>query len=199
MIFQYLHSLNIIYRDLKPENILIDLNGYIKLTDFGFSKYIKDRTYTLCGTPGYMAPEIISNKGHGKSVDWWAVGILIYEMNAGIDPFNDEDPIFLFQKILKAKINFPLSFDSNAKSLVKHLCKLDLGERYGNLKGGVEDIKKHRFFNEINWDMLISYKLKAPYIPIESDNPNISNRLLTLDSIEQVPCVKFSEDPFIEW
>jgi serine/threonine protein kinase len=82
--FEYLHSKNIVYRDLKPENILIAGDGYLRLTDFGFAKYLDGRTYTLCGTPEYLAPEILLNKGHGKPVDWWTLGILIYEMLAGI-------------------------------------------------------------------------------------------------------------------
>jgi len=94
--FEYQHSKNIIYRDLKPENILISADGYLKLTDFGFAKYCDNRTYTLCGTPEYLAPEILLNKGHGKPVDWWTLGILIYEMLAGIDPFNDEDPMAIY-------------------------------------------------------------------------------------------------------
>ena len=103
-IFDYLHNKDIVYRDLKPENILIHKSGYLKLTDFGFAKVIEGRTYTLCGTPEYLAPEIILNKGHGKPVDWWTCGILLYEMIVGIDPFNDDDPMMVYQKILKGKI-----------------------------------------------------------------------------------------------
>ena len=94
--FEYLHGKNIVYRDLKPENLLIAADGYLKLTDFGFAKYLEGRTYTLCGTPEYLAPEILLNKGHGKPVDWWTMGILVYEMLAGIDPFNDEDPMAIY-------------------------------------------------------------------------------------------------------
>ena len=158
--FEYLHSKNIIYRDLKPENILIDRQGYLKLTDFGFAKICEGRTYTLCGTPEYLAPEILLNKGHGKPVDWWTFGVLLYEMLAGIDPFNDEDPMLIYQKILKGKVRFPSSFNSNAKSLVKHLLEHDLSKRYGNLKGGVNDIKNHRFFKNVDWNALLKYKVQ---------------------------------------
>jgi protein kinase A len=139
--------------------------GYLKLTDFGFAKIVDGRTYTLCGTPEYLAPEIILNKGHGKPVDWWTVGVLLYEMIAGIDPFSDDDPMMVYQKILKGKIKFPSGFDSNAKSLVKHLLEGDLTKRYGNLKGGVSDIKNHRFFKTLSWSDLINRKPPAPYIP----------------------------------
>jgi serine/threonine protein kinase len=151
LMFEYLHSLNIIYRDLKPENILIDNEGYLKLTDFGFAKYCETRTYTLCGTPEYLAPEVLLNKGHGKPVDWWTLGILTYEMIAGIDPFNDDDPMAIYQKILKGKIKFPRDFDKDAKSLVKHLLVADVTKRYGCLKNGSNDIKNHRWFKSLDW------------------------------------------------
>lgn len=121
MMFEYLHSYNVIYRDLKPENLLIDKDGYLKLTDFGFAKIVKSRTYTLCGTPEYLAPEILTNKGHGKGVDWWTLGVLLYEMVAGIDPFNDDDPMGIYKKILKGVVRFPKKFSKDARSLVKHL------------------------------------------------------------------------------
>ena len=87
--FEYLHSKDIVYRDLKPENIMIANDGYLKLIDYGFAKVVKKRTYTICGTPEYIAPEILLNKGHSKPVDWWTFGILIYEMHAGHAPFLD--------------------------------------------------------------------------------------------------------------
>jgi protein kinase X len=112
-VFDYLHSKNIIYRDLKPENILINIDGYLKVTDFGFAKRVAEagKTFTICGTPEYLAPEIILNKGHSKPVDWWTLGILLYEMIVGIDPFNDEDPMAVYQKIIKGVIKFPKDID----------------------------------------------------------------------------------------
>merc|ERR1719453_2943858 len=104
--FEYLHNLNIIYRDLKPENLMIDAKGYIKVVDFGFAKHIKDRTWTLCGTPEYLAPETIRNKGHGKGVDWWALGILIYEMVVGIPPYNGDTAMQTYTQILEGNLNF---------------------------------------------------------------------------------------------
>ena len=198
-IFEYLHSKNIIYRDLKPENILIHKSGYLKLTDFGFAKIVEGRTYTLCGTPEYLAPEIILNKGHGKPVDWWTCGILLYEMIAGIDPFSDDDPMMVYQKILKGKIKFPSGFDSNAKSLVKHLLESDLTKRYGNLKGGVKDIKGHRFFKELSWEKLINMELTPPYIPKVKSASDISNFSSYPDSDTPCPSIKKSEDPFLDW
>merc|ERR1711904_398450 len=134
--FEHIHSKNIIHRDLKPENLLMCSDGYSKLTDFGFAKVVEpgSRTYTLCGTPEYLAPEVLLNKGHGKPVDWWTLGILTYEMVAGIDPFNDDDPMAIYQKILKGKIKFPRDFEKDAKSLVKHLLCADVTKRYGCLK-----------------------------------------------------------------
>ncbi|OMJ80342.1 hypothetical protein SteCoe_19441 [Stentor coeruleus] len=199
VMFEYMHSLNIVYRDLKPENLLICSDGYLKLTDFGFAKVIEGRTYTLCGTPEYLAPEILLNKGHGKAVDWWTLGIILYEMNAGIDPFSDEDPMAIYQKILKGKVKFPRSFDANAKSLVKHLLVADLTKRFGNMKNGVNDIKNHRLFAGFDWVGLVHKTVRMPYLPTIRSPNDSSNFSRYPDSTTLSPPVKRSDDPFLDW
>ena len=163
--FEYLHSMNVIYRDLKPENLLLDNEGHVKITDFGFAKIVDSRTYTLCGTPDYLAPEIILNKGHGKPVDWWALGVLIYEMLSGYPPFYDDDPMGTYQKILHGKIDFPPHFSRSARDLIKKLLQADLTKRYGNLKGGAKDIKSHPWFAGLDWNALTRRATTAPIRP----------------------------------
>jgi serine/threonine protein kinase len=197
--FEYLHASNIVYRDLKPENLLLTVEGYLKLTDFGFAKVVEGRTYTLCGTPEYLAPEILLNKGHGKPVDWWTLGIIIYEMLAGIDPFSDDDPMAIYQKILKGKVRFPRNFDSSAKSLVKHLLVADLSKRFGNLRGGVNDIKSHRWFTGLDWSSLLNKQLTMPYRPAVRGAGDASNFSRYPDSNTLSPAVRASDDPFLDW
>ncbi|KAH6573235.1 hypothetical protein BASA50_007634 [Batrachochytrium salamandrivorans] len=175
MAFDYLHTKDIIYRDLKPENLLIDHLGNIKITDFGFAKFVPDVTWTLCGTPDYLAPEIIQSKGYGRAVDWWALGVLIYEMLAGHPPFYDEDHFKLYEKILQCKLRFPPHFDPLAKDLVKRLLSPDLSKRFGNLKEGVHDIKRHKWFAGVEWEKLKQLEIPAPYIPKIAHEGDTSN------------------------
>ncbi|KAJ0285831.1 cAMP-dependent protein kinase catalytic subunit [Colletotrichum noveboracense] len=163
---EYLHSRNIIYRDLKPENLLLDRHGHLKITDFGFAKRVPDKTWTLCGTPDYLAPEVVSNKGYNKSVDWWSLGILIYEMLCGYTPFWDSgSPMKIYENILKGKVKYPAYINPDAQDLLEKLITADLTKRLGNLYGGPGDVKNHPWFTEVTWDRLARKDIDAPYTP----------------------------------
>lgn len=162
---EYLHSHNIIYRDLKPENILLDRNGHIKLTDFGFAKEVQTVTWTLCGTPDYIAPEVITTKPYNKSVDWWSLGILIFEMLAGFTPFYDQTPMKTYEKILLCKIHYPSHFHPDVIDLLTKLITPDLTRRLGNLQNGPSDIRNHAWFTEVVWEKLLLKDIETPYEP----------------------------------
>lgn len=165
--FEHFHAKNIIYRDLKPENLLLDSGGHLKVTDFGFAKVIdpSTKTWTLCGTPEYLAPEIILNKGHGKAVDWWAVGVLVYEMLVGYPPFYSDDRMVLYQNILAGKIEYPSYVSRQAKDLISKLLTADLTRRLGNLRSGAKDIRRHPWFRGIDWAALEKKQLRPPMVP----------------------------------
>lgn len=169
--FQYLNDRNYIYRDLKPENLLIDTNGYIKVADFGFAKELTSgKTYTTCGTPDYMCPELIKQSGHTKAVDWWALGVLIYELVCGYPPFsNASDEMEQMQMILKGKFDFPHHVSSDCRDLVKSLMAMNPTKRLGCLVNGSKDVKKHAWFKGFDWEALGNRTLKAPYIPRVKD------------------------------
>lgn len=164
----YLHNeRNVAYRDMKPENCLIDSKGYPKLVDFGFAKVITSKSYTLCGTPEYLAPELVLGRGHNKAVDYWAFGIMVYEMQAGYSPFSDAnmDQTEICRNIIKEKLEFPAGFDHDCKSMVKGLLNRSVEARLGNLKGGTEDIRTHRWFSGFPWKDYYDQKMEAPFVP----------------------------------
>ncbi|KAF2845541.1 camp-dependent protein kinase A [Plenodomus tracheiphilus IPT5] len=162
----YLHSHNIIYRDLKPENLLLDRHGHLKITDFGFAKEVPDITWTLCGTPDYLAPEVVASKGYNKSVDWWSLGILIFEMLCGFTPFWDGgSPMKIYENILKSRVKYPPYIHPDAHDLLQKLITPDLTKRLGNLHGGSKDVMNHPWFAEVTWDRLQKKDIDAPYVP----------------------------------
>ncbi|MCJ1368866.1 camp-dependent protein kinase catalytic subunit [Loxospora ochrophaea] len=162
----YLHSFNIIYRDLKPENLLLDRHGHLKITDFGFAKEVPDITWTLCGTPDYLAPEVVASKGYNKSVDWWSLGILIFEMLCGFTPFWDGgSPMKIYENILRGRVKYPPYIHPDAQDLLQRLITPDLTKRLGNLHGGSKDVMSHAWFTEVTWERLGKKDIDAPYVP----------------------------------
>ncbi|CAD5219540.1 unnamed protein product [Bursaphelenchus okinawaensis] len=177
---EYLHHKNIVYRDLKPENCLLTTSGYLKLVDFGFAKRLASgrKTWTFCGTPEYVSPEIILNKGHDQAADYWALGIYICELMLGRPPFQASDPMKTYTLILKGidALEIPnRRIGKTATALVKKLCRDNPGERLGSGSGGVNDIRKHRWFMGFDWEGLRTRTLKPPIIPKVTNPADVSN------------------------
>eukprot|EP00605_Chrysophyceae_sp_TOSAG23-4_P001763 GSChrysophyteH1.ASY1.ANO1.1951.1 assembled CDS len=183
---EHIHSLGYCYRDLKSENILFDERGYIKVVDFGFAKSVpyfnkggevQYRTFTLCGTPEYMAPEVVLTQGHDKSADYWALGCLAFEMIQGLTPFESATQKRVFEKIVHSQrfLVFANSFDPHMKSFVRRLMHPKAALRIGALQNGFMDIKDHAIFNTkgkgtIDFDKLQKYEIEMPYKPKVSDD-----------------------------
>jgi len=163
-----------VYRDLKPENILIDADGHITITDFGLSKEIKpeEGTHTFCGTPEYLAPEVLRAQAHGMAVDWWSLGTLIYEMLTGLPPFYSQNINIMYQKILNGDLRFPSYVSPEAQSLLEGLLTRDVDRRLGSHSS--EDVKKHPFFKDIDWDKLEKKEMVPPYKPKVKDNTDVT-------------------------
>ena len=165
---EYLHTKGIVYRDLKPENILMDDQGYLKLADFGMAKKLKDdeKAMSFCGTPEYLAPEIITMEGHDKNADWWSFGILLFEMLCGLPPFYVENLDKMYDMIKNNPVKFPkrITLSEDAKDVIRKLLEKNPKKRLG-AHNGIEEIKKHPFFASIDFDLIIEKKIKAPFIP----------------------------------
>ena len=174
----YLHNHGIIYRDIKPENILIGEDGYLKLIDFGMAKMVKgnEKATSFCGTPEYLAPEIITGEGHNRAADWWSFGILIFEMLCGIPPFFCENTERMYDLITNAELRFPkrIPLSDNAKDLIKKLLIKKQDKRLGVNKG-FEEIKVHPFFQGFDFDALIAKKIEPPFKPVLTGSLDISN------------------------
>ncbi|KAJ8356693.1 hypothetical protein SKAU_G00194870 [Synaphobranchus kaupii] len=171
--YAYLHKKGIMYRDLKPENLMLDKRGYVKLVDFGFAKDLVkgDKTYSFLGTPEYMAPEIIQNQGHDFAADFWSLGILVYELLAGSPPFSSSEPQKIYAKILDGVMKFPPYMGEGAKSLISKLCRPRPGQRLGNTKNGIKDVRHHRWFSSVNWHKLRVGQVEAPTLRLIRKGP----------------------------
>ncbi len=174
----YLHcSHSLVFRDLKPENVMIDDRGYAILIDFGFCKEISGKTYTTCGTPLYLAPEVILNRGHSWSVDYWSLGVMIYEMLVGKTPFYEHgmNKAELFQNIVRGKVYPPVNVSPEVLSLLSGLLRRDPAKRLGSLIGAESDIIDHPWFSDIDRDRLFLKELDAPFLPTIKDPFDSSN------------------------
>ncbi|OHS99266.1 AGC family protein kinase [Tritrichomonas foetus] len=172
----HLHSLGIIYRDLKPENILVDIDGHLKLTDFGMVKELEEKnsTSTFCGTPEYLSPEMLCGKSYTKAVDWWSYGIIIYEMLTGLPPFYDENVNNMYAQIVSGTVIFPKGTSFVIVDFISRLLSKDPNKRLGSGPSDVEEIKKHKFFEKINWEDVMQKKIKPLWVPMLKDKTDTS-------------------------
>ncbi|KAI6166650.1 kinase-like domain-containing protein [Pisolithus thermaeus] len=174
---EHLHELDVVYRDLKPENILLDYTGHIALCDFGLCKLNmkdSDTTNTFCGTPEYLAPEILNGQGYNKVIDWWTLGVLLYEMLSGLPPFYDEVTDKMYQKILTDPLVFGPDIGTEARSILTSLLNRDPTKRLG--VNGAEEIKKHPFFEKhIDFKRLLQKKIQPPFKPSVASPVDVSN------------------------
>lgn len=169
----HIHSHDMIHRDLKPENIVMDARGYAKLTDFGFTKKLGEqgKTYTLCGTPGYMAPEVILGQGYGKAADWFSLGCVLYDMLTGAPPFPTRaDQVSMLRQMMQNKLHLPMYLSFWAKDLICQMLKIKPVKRLGVIRGGADRLREHPWFEKFDWNALRAGTLDAPIQPLVDSN-----------------------------
>ncbi|CAH2311481.1 serine threonine- kinase N2 isoform X2, partial [Pelobates cultripes] len=175
---QYLHEHKIVYRDLKLDNLLLDTEGFVKIADFGLCKEgmgFGDRTSTFCGTPEFLAPEVLTETSYTRAVDWWGLGVLIYEMLVGESPFPGDDEEEVFDSIVNDEVRYPRFLSTEAISIMRRLLRRNPERRLGASEKDAEDVKKHPFFRHIDWIALLSKKVKSPFVPTIKGREDVSN------------------------
>uniref|UniRef100_A0A3Q1I6H4 Protein kinase N3 n=1 Tax=Anabas testudineus TaxID=64144 RepID=A0A3Q1I6H4_ANATE len=175
---EFLHLNKIIYRDLKLDNLLMDADGFVKITDFGLCKEGMghgDRTSTFCGTPEFLAPEVLTDDNYTRAVDWWGMGVLIYEMLVGESPFPGEDEEEVFDSIVNDDVQYPASLPPDAVSIIQKLLKKNPLKRLGAGERDANEVKGEKFFETIDWEALLAKKMKPPFLPSIKESMDVSN------------------------
>ncbi|TFY81916.1 hypothetical protein EWM64_g2094 [Hericium alpestre] len=175
---EYFHANGIVYRDLKLDNILLTVEGHVKVADYGLCKeemWFEHTTSTFCGTPEFMAPEILLEQRYGRAVDWWAFGVLTYEMLLGQSPFRGDDEDEIFDAILEDEPLYPITMPRDAVSVLQKLLTRDPTRRLGSGKGDAEEIKRHPFFKDVSWDDILNKRIPPPYFPTINGSADTSN------------------------
>ncbi|XP_006831133.1 PREDICTED: serine/threonine-protein kinase N2 [Chrysochloris asiatica] len=175
---QFLHEHKIVYRDLKLDNLLLDTEGFVKIADFGLCKEgmgYGDRTSTFCGTPEFLAPEVLTETSYTRAVDWWGLGVLIYEMLVGESPFPGDDEEEVFDSIVNDEVRYPRFLSTEAISIMRRLLRRNPERRLGASDKDAEDVKKHPFFRLIDWNSLMDKKVKPPFVPTIKGREDVSN------------------------
>ncbi|XP_046391146.1 uncharacterized protein LOC124159397 isoform X2 [Ischnura elegans] len=175
---QYLHESKIIYRDLKLDNLLLDTEGYVKIADFGLCKEgmgFGDRTGTFCGTPEFLAPEVLTETSYTRAVDWWGLGVLVFEMLVGESPFPGDDEEEVFDSIVNDEVRYPRFLSLEAIAIMRRLLRKNPERRLGSSERDAEDVKKQAFFRNISWDDLLLRRVKPPFVPTIHSLEDVSN------------------------
>uniref|UniRef100_A0A8C2CYA1 protein kinase C n=1 Tax=Cyprinus carpio TaxID=7962 RepID=A0A8C2CYA1_CYPCA len=175
---EFLHDHKIVYRDLKLDNLLLDTEGYVKIADFGLCKEgmgFRDRTSTFCGTPEFLAPEVLTETSYTRAVDWWGLGVLIFEMLVGESPFPGDDEEEVFDSIVNDEVRYPRFLSTEAISIMRRLLRRNPERRLGAGERDAEEVKRHPFFRNMDWTALLAKKIRPPFLPTIKGREDVSN------------------------